>query len=162
MTQAIKLHLLSKLDLFTPNALHPNLPPLTTGLYTVMGSSATMLLESDVLNRKAHIRSLLGLKPEDPKESVEDMHRRLAAEALHRRLAAHDRLIAHMGIYYCFKDGWRRTPGLNATAMENLKVAKSMKTEEGRREYVKKVLEREWEAMGMGTGRSKDKPVKLE
>jgi hypothetical protein len=144
MTQATKLHLLSKFDLFTPNTLHPGLPPLTSGLYTVMGSTATMLLERDVLNRKAHIQSLLGCAGDDKTK-----------ENMARRPAAHDRIIAHMGIYYCFKRGWCRMPGLNDTAMENLKIAKSMRTQEGRNEYVRKGLEKEWGLMGVETGKGK-------
>jgi hypothetical protein len=155
MTQATKLHLLSKLDLFTPNTLHPALPPLTSGLYTVMGSTATMLLERDVLSRKAHIQSLLGCAGNDK-----------AKESMGRRPAAHDRIIAHMGIYYCFKRGWCRTPGLNELAMENLKVAKSMRTVEGRDEYVRKGLEKEWGLMSVGMvkgkGRTSDDAVVLD
>ncbi|KAF2447906.1 hypothetical protein P171DRAFT_383141 [Karstenula rhodostoma CBS 690.94] len=60
MTAALRDHRLSKLDLFTPNILHPTLPPLSTGQYSVMGSEATMIATSDVLARKAHIASLLG------------------------------------------------------------------------------------------------------
>jgi hypothetical protein len=137
MTQASKSHSLSKLDLFTPNALHPKLPPLTTGLYTVMGGAATMILESDVRARKAHIRALLG-----PKGRTEFMR---------SRPAAHDRIIAHLGLFYCpTRNKWRKTPGLTPAAMD--RAAKSMKTEEGRREYVKKALNKEWEAMSAGSG----------
>jgi hypothetical protein len=128
MTQAQKAYNLSKLDLFTPNALHPKLPPLTTGLYTVMGGAATM---------KAHIRALLG-----PKGNTDDMH---------RRPAAHDRIISHLGLYYCpTRSGWRRAPVLSPAAMD--KAVKSMKTEEGKREYVKKALNKEWAAMSVGSG----------
>ncbi|KAF2833048.1 hypothetical protein CC86DRAFT_365034 [Ophiobolus disseminans] len=150
MTQATKDHYLSKLDLFTPNALHPALPPLTTGLHTVMGSGCTMILECDVLSRKAHIKSLLGGSAETH---------------MQRRPAAHDRIIAHMGLYYCCGNGrrpggWRKAPNLSDAAME--KAAKSMKTEEGRREYVRRNLEKEWQGMGMGTGRSRDDPLEVD
>jgi hypothetical protein len=137
MTQAQKAYNLSKLDLFTPNALHPKLPPLTTGLYTVMGGAATMILERDVRARKAHIRALLGSKG-----NTDDMH---------RRPAAHDRIISHLGLYYCpTRSGWRRAPVLSPAAMD--KAVKSMKTEEGKREYVKKALNKEWAAMSVGSG----------
>jgi hypothetical protein len=129
--------MLSKLDLFTPNALHPKLPPLTTGLYTVMGGAATMILECDVLARKAHIQALLG-----PKGTEDDMH---------RRPATHDRIINHLGLYYCpSRGGWRKAPVLSPAAME--KAVKSMKSEEGRREYVRMALNKEWEAMSVGSG----------
>jgi len=150
MTQATKDHQLSKLDLFTPNALHPTLPPLTTGLYTVMGSSCTMILERDVIAREGYIRLLLG--------DAVDTH-------IHRRAAAHDRIIAHMGLYYCSGNGsspggWRKAPSLSEAAME--KAAKSMQTEEGRREYVRKGLEKEWQLMGTGSGGTKDDPFELD
>lgn len=150
MTQAAKEHYLSKLDLFTPNALHPTLPSLTTGLYTVMGSACTMILESDVRARKAHILSLLG-----------------ADVDMHRRPATHDRIISHMQLYYCcgnarHEAGWRKAPSLTNAAME--KAAKSMKTEEGRMEYVRKGLEKEWVAMGVkvGSGWSAENPLVVE
>lgn len=41
MTNAIKQYNLSKLDIFTPNCLHPTLPPLAHGEYSVMGGVAT-------------------------------------------------------------------------------------------------------------------------
>lgn len=41
MTNAIKQHHLSKLDIFTPSRLHPSLPPLAHGEYPVMGGVAT-------------------------------------------------------------------------------------------------------------------------
>lgn len=150
MTQATKDHYLSKLDLFTPNALHPTLPPLTTGLHTVMGSGCTMILERDVLSRKAHVKSLLGGNAETH---------------MQRRPAAHDRIIAHMGLFYCCGNGrrpggWRKAPDLSEAAME--KAAKSMRTDEGRREYVRKNLEKEWQGMGVGTGSSRDDPVEVD
>jgi len=150
MTQATKDHSLSKLDLFTPNELHPTLPPLTTGLYTVMGSPSTMILEGDVLTRKAYIMSLLG--------DAAETHMR-------RRPAAHDRIIAHLGLHYCCGNGmlpgrWRKAPPLNEVALE--KAAKSMRTEEGRREYVRKGLEKEWLALGMRMGRSRDDALEIE
>jgi hypothetical protein len=151
MTQATKDHSLSKLDLFTPNALHPTLPPLTIGLTTVMSSACTMILERDVLARHRLIQQML-----DPDVKMG------------RRPAAHDRIIAHMGLYYCCGNGstmggWRRAPRLSEQALE--KASKSMRSEEGRREYVRKGLEREWAAMGMGGEKAKgceDDPLEIE
>lgn len=149
MTQALKAHHLSKLDLFTPNALHPNLEPLTSGLLPVMGSTATMILETDVLARKAHIRRLLG-----PSANGSD-------EDMYRRPAAHDRIVTHLGLYFCpARGGWRKAPPASPAAMD--KAVKSMKSEEGRREYVRINLEREWAAMGMGSGRCKEEAVELD
>ncbi|EDU40004.1 hypothetical protein A1F94_000218 [Pyrenophora tritici-repentis] len=58
MTEALRTTGLSKQDLFTPSELHPNLPPLRTGLYPIYGGTATMLSTPDVLARKAYIKSL--------------------------------------------------------------------------------------------------------
>jgi hypothetical protein len=147
MSEAHKLHSLSKLDLFTPNALHPSLPPLTTGahtnLYASNGIPATMILESDVLDRKAYIQALLGPSAE---------------ETMHRRPAAHDRIISHMGVQYYPGRGWRKGPTMKEKVAEMAKegvakrMAKSMWTVEARREYVRKALVKEWEAMGMRGG----------
>jgi hypothetical protein len=158
MTAAMKDHGLSKLDLFTPNALHLGLPPLTTGFYTTMGSAATMILERDVLSRKAHILRLLG--PIVGAKAKGEGY-------LHRRTAAHERIISHMGLYYSCgsgggsrEGGWRRAPTLTDAALE--KAAKSMQTAEGRREYVRKGLQKEWEALGMKTGTAVDDAVELD
>ncbi|KAL5118258.1 hypothetical protein ACEQ8H_003768 [Pleosporales sp. CAS-2024a] len=146
MTEAHRSYSLSKLDLFTPNSLHPHLPPLTTGIYTVGGSPAIMILESDVVQRQAHILSLL--RPE-------------FQQRMPRRTAAHARIINHMGVWYCPRSGWCRSPRLSAAALE--KAAKSMQTEEGRRDYVKKALAKEWEMMGRAAGGwSADEPLEVE
>ncbi|KAI1561025.1 hypothetical protein A1F97_09550 [Pyrenophora tritici-repentis] len=58
MTEALRTTGLSKQDLFTPSELHPNLPPLRTGLYPIYGGTATTLSTPDVLARKAYIKSL--------------------------------------------------------------------------------------------------------
>lgn len=82
---------------------------------------------------------------------------------MHKRPAAHDRIVAHLGLYYCpSRGGWRRAPDMSLAALE--KAAKSMKTEEGRTAYVTKALAREWEAMGQDFGRegSEDDSVELE
>jgi hypothetical protein len=130
MSTATSTHHLSKLDLFTPNVLHPTLPPLTTGTYPVMGTAATMILSQDVFARSAHIASLLGDKCED-------------LGYMQRRVAAHDRIVAHMRIRYCGEE--RRWV---AAGWSGGKVARSMGSEEGRRGYVERGLEREWGEMG--------------
>jgi hypothetical protein len=144
MTQASKTHSLSKLDLFTPNALHPNLPPLTIGIYMVLGNAATMILESDVLARKAHIQALVGPKAD-----------------MHLRPGTHERIINHLGMYFCpYRGAWKKAPVMTPAALE--KATKSMKSEEGRREYVKAALEKEWAVMGVGKEGTKDEPIQVD
>lgn len=86
---------------------------------------------------------------------------------MHRRSAAHERIISHMGLYYSCgsgggsrEGGWRTAPVLTKAASD--KAAKSMQTVEGRREYVRKGLEKEWEALGVKTGASRDDAVELD
>ena len=156
-TQAIAQHGLSKLDLFTPNALHPNLPPLRLGAYTLMGGETIMLAEASVLDRKAHIRSLLGAGRgrDDPD-----------ANYLRRRAAAHERIIQHMDLAYVvvqcsghWVKAYRFVPG----GPFSIKVkSKSMETEDGRELYVRKGLEREWAAMGMLEGKTAETAVVVE
>jgi hypothetical protein len=160
MTEATK-HGLSKFDLFTPNRLHPTLPPLLVGLYTCMGSYSTMLSTSSVLARKKHIHGLL------PAHLAND------DVSLRRRVAAHERLITHMEV------GYRATPGQGKTyweetgppypgfydAQERLgkKLPKSMKTREAREAYVKNELAYNWAILGMGDmGASKEEAIEIE
>ncbi|KAF2003273.1 hypothetical protein P154DRAFT_461042 [Amniculicola lignicola CBS 123094] len=56
MTDAMRKHRLSKLDLFTPNEKHPHLAPLLHGSYVCMGSPATMFAKADVLAREKLIQ----------------------------------------------------------------------------------------------------------
>ncbi|KAF1911922.1 hypothetical protein BDU57DRAFT_460475 [Ampelomyces quisqualis] len=134
MTEASRTHHLSKLDLFTPNMLHPSLPPLTLGKYFVMGGQAIMVLESDVLARKAHIHKLLGgQRPE---------------LRMRRRPAAHDRITNHYGVHFATAcGGWRRT--LETTQLPAKKQPRSMESGDKRRKYVRKELNEEWGYMGM-------------
>ncbi len=140
MTQATQATHLSKLDLFTPSPLHPDLPPLATGLYYVMGGAATMLSTPDVLARSAYIRSLLG------KTAQDDATMRV-------RPARHERIIKHLNIAYYDEVGWvmREVRNLDGHAGEAGKNTgpKSMRTEESRREYAEKGLRREWAEMGV-------------
>ncbi|KAF2255907.1 hypothetical protein BU26DRAFT_444364, partial [Trematosphaeria pertusa] len=93
MTAAITTHHLSKLDLFTPNALHPALPPLSLGTYFCMGGETLMLAAPGVLTRKAHVHGLLG-----PGKARDKGY-------LRRRVAAHDRLVAHMDVEFRVRGG---------------------------------------------------------
>ncbi|KAF2745223.1 hypothetical protein M011DRAFT_460398 [Sporormia fimetaria CBS 119925] len=63
-TDAVTKHHLSLLDLFTPNFLHPDLPPVTSGEYMCMGGMATMILTEDVLARKQYIVEQTGNQDE--------------------------------------------------------------------------------------------------
>lgn len=47
MTNALSKYGLSKLDIYTPSVLHPELPPLATGDYTVMGGTANSTYSSN-------------------------------------------------------------------------------------------------------------------
>jgi hypothetical protein len=162
MTDAISLHGLSKLDLFTPNRLHPTLPPLTLGIYKCMGSDTIMLSTPSVLARKDHIHDLLRDKAKD-------------AGFLRRRIAALERAAMHMGVE-CFavqKQGkvlWvkKRSPEVHRYHEGESKsvpkrVPKSMETKEAREAYVRKELAKQWDAMGMGEmGASKEEAIEIE
>ncbi|KAF2264491.1 hypothetical protein CC78DRAFT_616656 [Lojkania enalia] len=134
MTEAITKHGLSKLDLFTPCILHPNLPPLNTGVYMCMGGYTIMISESDVFARKAYVDSLMGSK-------AQDMALR------RRRVARHDRIAKHMDIEYR-NGGWRKAWNFPAHSDANLKT-KSLQTQESRDKYVREGLRKEWAEMGI-------------
>ncbi|KAJ6208870.1 hypothetical protein PSV09DRAFT_2390701 [Bipolaris maydis] len=144
MTQATQQTHLSKFDLFTPSPLHPNLPPLATGSYPVMGDVATMISTPDVMARSAYIRSLLGEKAQD--------------EAfMRRRAAAHTRIMKHMNMDYHQGKGWL------AYREMTKKGPKSMQTKESRRKYIEEGLKKEWEALGEdGRGESREAPIEIE
>jgi hypothetical protein len=55
MTNAIKQYNLSKLDIFTPNRLHPTLPPLAHGEYSVMGGVATSMHDDLLLYKSVSL-----------------------------------------------------------------------------------------------------------
>lgn len=93
-----------------------------------------MILEADVLARADHIHGLLG------KELVG------LSGYMSRRTAQHERLVMHMGIYLnAGTMKWVRAPALSEQALS--RATKSMQSEEGRREYVRRGLEAEWKAM---------------
>ncbi|KAF2638081.1 hypothetical protein P280DRAFT_383709, partial [Massarina eburnea CBS 473.64] len=58
-TDAIQKHGLSKLDLFTPNVLHPTLHPLSLGTYMLGPAEITMISKSSVVERKEYVHGLL-------------------------------------------------------------------------------------------------------
>jgi hypothetical protein len=146
MTNAIKQHNLSKLDLFTPNCLHPTLPPLAHGEYSVMGGIATstfdtceftrkltnhsVIYEPDLIARQRYLVSLLG-SLEGP-ESI----------GAQKRIRRHDQLMAHMEIAYSTaRKVWFRNP---QTQKEGKTLKKSLATKESREEYVRNALKTEW------------------
>jgi len=133
MTQASQQTHLSKLDLFTPSPLHPELPPLTTGSQFTVSGPATMLSTPEVLERSAYIESLLCAKADD-------------AAIVRVRPATHERIIKHMGIRYEEGAGWLYS-GYQAEMWPN--GPKSIKTEETRTAYVTKGLRKEREALGL-------------
>jgi hypothetical protein len=157
MTEAITVHGVSKLDLFTPNRLHPTLPPLTLGAYVCMGNDTLMISTPCVLARKAHVYALLGDQADD-------------TGYLRRRIAAHDRLIRHLDIMHKVSRGkarWIKAYKLTAVGADGEKVptklTKSLQTIETREEYVRKALLKEWKAMGLGgQGRSEDTAITIE
>jgi hypothetical protein len=148
MTDAITNHGLAKLDLFTPNRLHPTLPPVSFGTYKCMGGDTTMLFTPSVLARKDHIHGLLGDKASD-------------AGYLRRRVAALGRMTLHMEVEHHIvqKQGkviWEKRdslPGFTSDMGADVvkkKFPKSMQTKEARETYVKEELAKQWDAMGMG------------
>lgn len=99
MTGAANKYCLSKLDLFTPNILHPDLPSLLHGHATVLGGDSTMILESDVIARRDYILQLLRNHSSD-------------AEHLRRnRVVRHGRVIKTLGAIWNPRRGrWSRDP----------------------------------------------------
>ncbi|KAH9865664.1 hypothetical protein J1614_009250 [Plenodomus biglobosus] len=134
MTAAIATHHLSKLDLFTPNPLHPYLPQLRLGAAQVLGGQAILISEPDILARRDHIYALLGDKAHNP-------------AFLRARPTAHYRILLHLFIYFCpTRKRWRR---LNTDIPNPEELSISMRTREGRLAYAKKALRLERMAMGI-------------
>lgn len=145
MTQASKECHLSKLDLFTPNVLHPTLSPLATGLLSVMGDDATMIARDDVLTRRDYIYSLLGDKAKD-------------TSFMRKRTAAHQRITQHLSMRLTYGSWYRER-----ISESEMSGPKSMRTAESRRAYAEKALEKEWAAMGIQIdGQSKDTAIELD
>ena len=135
-------HHLSKLDLFTPNALHPNLPPLTVGEYVCSGIDTTMISEPDVLARKEYIQGML----------LDSTTR-----AMRRRVLAHTLLLKHMNP--TIPAGYGRWVRVNEGVKEDART-ESLRTPQSRAEYVSKTLKKEWAAMG-ASGYSTDTAIEV-
>ncbi|XPS75185.1 hypothetical protein M3J09_007292 [Ascochyta lentis] len=134
MTNASKQYILSKLDIFTPNRLHPTLHPLAHGEYSVMGGVATMIYEPDLVARRDYVHERLS--------SV----KRLDAN-LRKRVRRHDRLIAHMEMAYSTaRRAWCRSPRVQKEG-HGRTGRSSMETQESRDEFVRKSLKEERTAM---------------
>ncbi|KAF3043459.1 hypothetical protein E8E12_008879 [Didymella heteroderae] len=133
MTNAIKYYNLSKLDLFTPNRLHPKLPPLAHGEYPVMGGVATMIYEPDLIARRQYLGSLL-----DDLEGSGNI-------GAQRRIRRHDQLMAHMEVAYsATRKVWYQSPLIRK---EGKPLRKSLETKESRDAFVRSTLKAEWAAM---------------
>jgi hypothetical protein len=138
MSGASSKYGLSKLDLFTPNVLHPDLPALAHGHTTVMGGDATMILESDIITRHAHILQLLRKK----EPGVESLGR--------SRSTRHGRIMTHLCIVWGSYEGRWSSWDPNYASLSNvLKALKSFRTPASRIEYAKLSLQQEWADMGM-------------
>lgn len=162
MTNAIQQHHLSKLDIFTPNRLHPTVPPLAHGEYPVMGGVATsaylqshhwynitdslVLYEPDLISRRSQIHSQLD-------------HTNRIDTQLRKRVRRHDTLMLHMGIAYdtAHKRWYKRWREEGSTKLARA----SMETRESRDEYVKRGLAYERTVMGM-KGCSEESAIELE
>lgn len=147
MTDAIKKYNLSKLDLFTPNILHLDLPGLPFGAQASMGGMITLISEPAVIARRDYVHSLFGDKAND-------------AKFMRLRPAAHDRITQHLG--FAFRPttgGWVR----KRICEQAEKSAKSMQTEQARLVYAGKALEKERAFyINDKSGSSEDTAIELE
>ncbi|KAJ4986917.1 hypothetical protein SVAN01_07595 [Stagonosporopsis vannaccii] len=147
MTNAIKQYSLSKLDLFTPNRLHPALPPLAHGEYSVMGGLATMIYEPDLAIRQEHVHGQL-----DPADRTEAQ--------LRKRIRRHNTLMAHTEISYSTaRKRWCRASRLQEEGKEK-SVRASMETKESREEFVRQGLALERAAVHI-PGASEEPAIEL-
>jgi ubiquitin len=137
MTNATQLHHLSKLDLFTPNDLHPNLPALTFGIHVVGGCDTMMLSTPDVLERKQLIHGMLEGRVWDDK-------------ALKRRCANHERILEAMDM--TFRSGRWVRKGRIKLMEEKEHAPQRLKTREARDKYVEEQLENERKLLGVVDG----------
>lgn len=144
MTAAIKNFGLTKLDLFTPNALHPNLPPLTVGEYVCNGVDTTMISEPDVLARKALIHGMLA-------DST--------PRALKRRYNAHVLLLKHMNP--TIPAGSSKWIPMGGEEIPGAILWETLRTPQSRKMHVKELLEKEWAAMGI-SGYSTDTAIEMD
>lgn len=166
MTNAVKQYGLSKLDLFTPNRLHPELPALAHGEYPVMGGVATsmcnqcgfygaftnssVIYEPDLIVRRDHIHSFLGLL-DRPNNST-----------ARKRIRRHDLLMMHMELGYsaAHKIWYRNTPPARKEGVGKM-VRKSMETRESRDAFVRDVLASE-QASLRRQGASEETAIELD
>ena len=164
MTNAIKQYDLSKLDIFTPNRLHPTLPPLAHGEYSAMNGVATstykhpmsnsgianssVIYEPDLMSRQNHIHGQLS-----PADRIDSQ--------LRKRVRRHDTLVAHMEVAYCSaRKMWYQCPRFQKKGEEK-SVRTSMETKESRDEFVREGLARERAAM-CTEGASEEIAIKLD
>ncbi|CBX92681.1 hypothetical protein IAQ61_005948 [Plenodomus lingam] len=134
MTAAMSTYNLSKLDLFTPNELHPYLEALTVGTASVMGGQAIMISEPDVLARRDHIYALVSQTGNN-------------VAKLHGRAAMHSRIQAHLCIVFCpVRRRWCQTTRPNPPLS---RLPASMQTRASRMDYVKRMLRSERILLGM-------------
>jgi hypothetical protein len=139
MSAAITQHNLTKLDLFTPNALHPKLPPLTVGEYVCNGVDTTMISEPDVLARK---------------ELIHRMLRDSTKKALKKRNTQHTMLLRHMDPTIPHGEGrWAR--GLRGD-VTGCCAWESLRTPESRQIFVREKLKEEWATLWVKGGSTDD------
>lgn len=144
MSAAVNQHGLTKLDLFTPNALHPDLPSLTVGEYICSGIDTTMISEPDVLARKKLIHGML-------LDSTK--------KALTKRNNQHTRLLKHMNP--TIPAGCGRWVRVRQGDVIGECLWESLRTPESRGEFVRNKLREEWAAMG-SKGSSTDDAIELD
>jgi hypothetical protein len=112
-----------------------------------------VISEPDVIARSEMIHSLLGYG------KAHDL------VYMRRRSAAHERIIAHMRVFYSSRyQIWIKKPKFTMSSTSDKpppKLPKSMQTKESREEYIEKQLEIERAALGV-SGSSKEIPIELE
>ncbi|KAF2856234.1 hypothetical protein T440DRAFT_463579 [Plenodomus tracheiphilus IPT5] len=133
MTQAIQSHHLSKLDLFTPNLLHPHLPELRLGASNTLGGQTTLISEPDVLARREYLYAL------------RKCARGASPTGLRHGPPAHNRIIEHLRIV--FNPFYRRWCSDKKPVTE--KMAVSMRTIDQRGTYVRRHLLTTWMELGI-------------
>jgi len=138
MSEVERKHHLSKLDLFTPNILYPDLPPLLHGAYTVNGGRAMMLSTPDV---KARI-TLIGGKIEDGSASA----------LTRRRHQRHSSIMVGLGLTFDEVDGraqWRKNSNWTSSALTKSSSAGVHYRLEEPLKKAKRLLEYEWSIMDL-------------
>lgn len=152
MTNAIKQHNLSKLDIFTPNRLHPTLPTLAHGEYTVMGGVATSTYHIDQPTLMAN-GSLVIYEPE--LAARRDLIHGCLTDSdrfetnLRKRIRRHDALIMHLEIRYTTRNKRWYESSRRQADYEGKSIRASLLTRESRDEFVRNALKQERAAMRM-------------